>query len=214
MVFHMKIGIIAASGKAGKLIAAEALSRGMDVTAIVRDKRKIDTDAYAVIEKDIFDITVEDVDDFEAVVSAFGSDPGMEDTLQTSLKHLTSVFEELPAVRLLIIGGAASLYLDIDRERQLIETIPPEWIAVPASMLIAYNELQKSKANWTFFSPAGFFDPDGPRTGRYTLGTDYAIYNSAGESYISYADYAVAMVDEIEKKNFIGRRFTAVSERS
>jgi len=210
----MKIGVIAASGKAGRLIAAEALSRGMDVTAIVRDKRKIDRDAYAVIEKDIFDITIRDAEDFDAVVSAFGNDPGMEITQQTALKHLTGVFEQLPAVRLLIIGGAASLYLDIDRKRQLIETIPPEWAAVPASMLIAFNELQKSKANWTFFSPAGFFDPNGPRTGRYTLGTDYVIYNRSGESYISYADYAIAMVDELEKKMFMGRRFTAVSERT
>ena len=210
----MKIGVIAASGKAGSLIAAEAISRGMDVTAIVRDRRKIDQDVYAVLVRDIFDITAYDVEDFDAVVSAFGNDMGMEDSLQTSLKHLSTVFEELPAVRLLIIGGAASLYLDADRTRQLIETIPPEWAAVPASMLKAYNELQKSKANWTFFSPAGFFDPDGPRTGRYTLGTDYVIYNKAGESYLSYADYAVAMVDELENKRFMGKRFTAVSERA
>ena len=209
----MKIGIIAASGKAGKLVTAEALNRGMDVTAIVRDKSKVDQEACAVIERDIFDITPWDVGDFDAVVNAFGSAPGMETTQQTSLKHLTDVFETLPATRLLIIGGAASLYLDIDRKRQLLETIPPEWAAVPANMLIAFNELQKSKANWTFFSPAGLFDPDGPRTGRYTLGTDYVIYNRAGESYISYADYAVAMVDEIEQKRFVGRRFTAVSER-
>jgi putative NADH-flavin reductase len=209
----MKIGIIGASGKAGRLIASEALSRSMDVTAIVRDRRKIDLDLYAVMEKDIFDISVEDMEDFDAVVSAFGSDPGMEITIQTSLKHLTNVFETIPAVRLLIIGGAASLYTDYDRTAQLITSIPPEWIAVPASMLIAYNELQKSRANWTFFSPANFFDPDGPRTGRYTLGTDYVILNRGGESYLSYADYAVAMVDEIVNGRFLGRRFTAVSER-
>lgn len=71
----MKIAIIGASGKAGRLIAAEAFSRGMDVTAIVRDRRKVNMENYAVIEKDIFDITVQDVEDFDAVVSAFGSDP-------------------------------------------------------------------------------------------------------------------------------------------
>jgi putative NADH-flavin reductase len=134
--------------------------------------------------------------------------------LQTSLKYLTDIFEQLPAVRFLIVGGAASLYTNFERTAQLIENIPAEWAAVPASMLIAFNELKKSKANWTFFSPAGLFDPEGPCTGRYTLGTDYVILNKAGESYLSYADYAVAMVDEIEHPRFAGgRRFTAVSER-
>jgi len=210
----MKIGIIAASGKVGRLTAAEALSRGMDVTAIVRDKKKVDTDRYAVMERDIFSITAEDMEDFDAVVNAFGSDPGMEIMLQTSLKHLSDVFESIPAVRLLIVGGAASLYTDYDMKTQLIENIPPEWLAVPQSMLIAFNELKKSKANWTFFSPAGFFDADGPRTGRYTLGTDFVILNRGGESYLSYEDYAIAMVDEIVNKKFLGRRFTAVSERA
>lgn len=210
----MKIAIIGATGKAGSLIAKEAFERGMDVTAIVRDKQKVDTGRYAVIEKDIFDITVDDVKDFDAVVSAFGAEPGREITLQTSLKALTDVFEQIPAVRLLIVGGAASLYTNFERTAQLIDTIPPEWYAVPASMLIAFNELKKSKANWTFFSPANFFDAAGPRTGKYTLGTDYVILNKAGESYLSYADYAVAMVDEIINKRFLGMRFTAVSEKT
>jgi len=209
----MKIAVIGATGKAGSMIAKEAFERGMDVTAIVRDRHKIDTDRYAVIEKDIFDITVDDMKDFDAVVDAFGSERGKEFMHQTTLKHLTEVFEEIPDVRLLVVGGAASLYINEERTAQLIETIPAEWAAVPYNMLLAFNELKKSKANWTFFSPAATFDPNGPRTGRYTLGTDYVIRNKAGESYISYADYAVAMVDEIINKRFQGRRFTAVSER-
>ncbi|MDR3120885.1 MAG: hypothetical protein LBU58_06085 [Clostridiales bacterium] len=134
--------------------------------------------------------------------------------LQTSLASLTAVFERLPAVRFLIVGGAASLYTDESRTAQVLATIPPEWAAVPASMYKAFYELKKSRCNWTFFSPASFFDPEGPRTGRYTLGTDVAILNRGGESYLSYADYALAMVDEIERARFAGgRRFTAVSER-
>jgi len=210
----MKIAIIGATGKVGQLIAKEAYERGMDVTAIVRNKAKLDTDKYAVIEKDIFDLTPEDVKDFDAVVSAFGVPADQAELHQTSMKHLIEVFEQLPAVRLLIVGGAASLYLDEDRKRQLIETIPEAWRPVPYNMLLAFNELKKSKVNWTFFSPASFFDPQGPRTGRYKLGTDYVIYNSKGESYLSYADFAVAMVDEIENRRFVGKRFTAVSERN
>jgi putative NADH-flavin reductase len=154
-----------------------------------------------------------DVKNFDVVVSAFGTDPGKEYMHQTVLKHLTDVFEQIPAVRLLVVGGAASLYLNEEKTAQLIDTIPPEWKAVPENMLKAFNELKKSKVNWTFFSPAGFFDPNGPRTGKYTLGTDYVILNKSGESYISYADYAIAMVDEIIDGRFSGRRFTAVSER-
>lgn len=211
----MKIGIIAATGKAGSLIAKEAYDRGMDVTAIVRNKSKVDTDKYAVMKRDIFDITADDVRNFDAVVNAFGAPPGKEIMHQTTLKHLTEVFEQVPGVRFLMVGGAASLYTDETETRQVIEMIPEEWRPGPASMLIAFNELKKSKVNWTFLSPAYFFDSEGPRTGRYKLGTDYLFNNRGGESYLSYADAAVAIVDEIEKKKFAhGKRFTAVSERA
>ena len=211
----MKIAVIAATGKAGSLIANEAYERGMDVTAIVRDKTKADTDKYAVMERDILDISADDVRNFDAVVDAFGAPPGKEIMHQTTLKHLSEVFEQVPAVRLIIVGGAASLYTDETETKQVIEMIPEEWRPVPASMLIAFNELKKSKANWTFFSPAYFFDAEGPRTGRYKLGTDYLFNNRGGESYLSYADAAIAIVDEIEKKKFAGgKRFTAVSEKA
>jgi len=209
----MRIGIIGATGKAGALIANEAYERGIDVTAIVRNKSKVDLDRYAVINKDIFSLTKKDVEHFDAVISAFGNDMGDEITLQTSLKHMTEVFEQVPAVRLLIVGGAASLYTDESETGYVLDMIPSEWRAVPQSMFIAFGELKKSKVNWTYQSPAYTFDPDGARTGRYTLGTDYLIKNRQGESYISYADFAVAMIDEVVKGQFIGRRYTAVSER-
>ena len=66
--------------------------------------------------------------------------------------------------------------------KQVIEMIPEEWKAGPAAMLVAFNELKKSKANWTFFSPAFTFDPEGPRTGKYKLGTDY-LFNNRGRSH-------------------------------
>ena len=209
----MKVAVISATGKAGRLIAKEAFDRGMEVTAIVRDRQRLDTDQYGVIQRDIMDITLEDIFAFDAVVCAFGSDPGRAEVYPAVLSHLTEVFEQAPAVRLLVVGGAASLYTDETESALLITRVPAEWLAVPTSMLKAFEALKKSKANWTFFSPANTFDPEGPRTERYTLGTDYVIPNRRGESYISYSDYAIAMVDEIEKGRFIGRRFTAVSER-
>ncbi|MDR1914138.1 MAG: NAD(P)H-binding protein [Clostridiales bacterium] len=210
----MKVGIISATGKAGSLIAKEAFDRGMDVTAIVRDKQKVNTDKYAVVEKDLYDLTPGDVEDFDAVVCAYGAPPDQAESIQTAFAHLIKVFEQVPSVRIIFVGGAASLYTDYSKEHQLLETIPEEWKPIPYNTLLAFNEIKKSKANWTFFSPAGFFDANGPRTGRYTLGTDYVINNKAGESYLSYADYAIAMVDEIANKQFLGKRFTAVSENT
>ncbi len=211
----MKIGIIGASGKAGSLIAAEAKLRGHEVTAIVRDKKKVAGKSYAVLEKDLYDLTSDDLQGFDAVVDAFGTpfDGKSETGHQTSLAHLTAIFVKLTDVRLLVVGGAGSLYADPHKKSQVIATIPEAWQAVPSNMKKAFEALQNSSVNWTYFSPASLFDPQGARTGRYTLGSDFVITNSQNESYISYADYAVAMVDEIENGFHIKRRFTAVSDK-
>lgn len=209
----MRIGIIGATGKAGTLIAEEAYKRGHQITAIVRDGTKVKNKNYDIIEKDVFSLTAADLKGFDAVVNAFGSPMGMEIQHQTVMLTLINIMEELPNVRFLIIGGAATLYTDETMTHTFLEDIPDEYRAVPASMAKAFEALKKSDAgNWTFFSPAFTFDPNGVRTGAYTLGTDVAILNEEGESYISYADYAIAMVDEIENKQFVGKRFTAVSK--
>jgi putative NADH-flavin reductase len=212
----MKIGIIGASGKAGSIIALEAKQRRHEVTAIVRDKTKVDGKGYAVLEKDLFDLTVEDLKGFDAVVDAFGTafDPASAQAHQTSLKYLTDIMEKLPEVRLLVVGGAASLYTDRTRKQLVLDTIPAEWQAVPGNMKAAFEELQKSRAKWTYFSPAATFDPKGPRTGKYKLGSNILLHNSDQESYLSYADYAVAMLDEIEDGTHIRERITAVSEKT
>jgi putative NADH-flavin reductase len=210
----MRVGVIGASGKAGSLIIAEAKNRGHDVTAIVRDASKVAGLGYRIIEKDLFDLTADDLRDFDAVVSAFGTPFGQnrEAEHQRAMEHLISVFEKLPDVRLLVVGGAGSLYASADKKRRAYEDIPEQWRAVPLNMAAAFEKLRESKVNWTYFSPAVNFDPAGERTGKYVLGSDFVLKNKQGHSYISYADYAVAMVDEIEESRFPGARFTAVSE--
>jgi putative NADH-flavin reductase len=208
----MRIAVIGASGKAGSLVAGEAWSRGHEVTAIVRRANSVNLDRYGLILRDLFDLREEDVEDFEVVVDAFNSPPGQEYQHKTSLLHLIGIFEQIPQTRLLIVGGAGSLYTDASQTKLAVSMIPEEYAAVPRHMLEGFRELQKSKANWTFMSPAFFFDPNGPRTGRYTLGTDYLFNNRGGQSYLSFADAAVALVDEIEKPQFIGKRFTLVSD--
>ena len=211
----MKIGIIGANGKAGKLIAAEAYHRGHDVTAIIRDAEKMPGIPYHVLEKDLYDLNAKDLKDFDVVVSAFGLPFGgdhPDDAYQQAYDHLIDVFEKLPRVRLMVVGGAASLYQDESRTAKVIEKFPEAMRKDPADMAKAYKNLKKSNVNYTYFSPACYFDPRGKKTRHYKVSDDVVIVNQSGESYISYADYAYAMVDEIERGNYIRRRFTAVSD--
>ncbi|MBP5243454.1 MAG: NAD(P)-dependent oxidoreductase, partial [Succinivibrio sp.] len=119
--------------------------------------------------------------------------------------------------RLIVVGGAGSLYLDKEHTAQLYKSpdFPEEYVEIATSQVeeLAYLRT-RNDVKWTFFSPAADFDDQGKKTGSYTLGGEEFILNKANESYISYADYAVALVDEIENRKFIGKRFTAVGERA
>jgi putative NADH-flavin reductase len=211
----MKIGIIGASGKAGRLIAAEANLRGHEVTAIVRDKSKIGENDYRVIEKSIFNISPDDLDGLDVVVDAFGTafDEKSAESHVDSLEYLISVVKKVPNLRILVVGGAGSLFASEDKKRLVIEEIPAEWRSVPRKMAAAFDLLKKSGINWTYFSPAVEFDPAGARMGKYVLGGDVAVKNSTGESYLTYADYAIALVDEIENKKYFQARFTAACDK-
>ena len=106
----MKIAVICANGKAGKLIVKEAVSRGLDVTAVVRGENA--TEAKEVLKKDLFDLTADDLKRFDVVIDAFGA--WTEETLplhSTSLKHLCDILSGTET-RLLIVGGAGSLYVN------------------------------------------------------------------------------------------------------
>lgn len=211
----MKIGIIGAGGKSGRQLTAEALRQGHDVTAIVRDASKMDNPDVAVLSRDIFAITTEDIAGFDAVIDAFKAPDGKEGQHRESMAHLITIFEKKPEVRLLVVGGAGSLYTDETKETRLMDTpgFPKAFLPTASNMGEAFELLKASKIRWTYFSPAAMFDPAGKRTGKYTVGTDVVIQNSGGESYISYPDYALAMIDEVKNGSFMNKRFTAVSER-
>ena len=215
----MKLAVIGATGKAGSLIAEELKNRGHAVTAVVRpgSEGKLKGD-YPVLNKNLFDLETEDLAGFDAVVDAFGSasyGPGNENVHVTAMRHMIDIMEPIPDVRLLVVGGAASLYKDDISGKRIVDDIPEGPAgAVPRNQMAAFEELKKSKVNWTFFSPAAKFDYAGKKTGRYILGTDYLIRNADGESRITYADYAIAMADEAEQGRFIRKRFTAVSDTS
>jgi len=210
----MKIGIIGATGKAGSLILKEAVDRGHEVTAIVRNAAKIQNPDIKVLEKGIFDLKSEDLKEFDVVVNAFNAAPGQEEKHIEAGKVLINALKNLPQTRLVVVGGAGSLYTDASKTVRVLETpdFPAAYFPTASNMAKNLEDLQASGINWTYISPSAFFDPQGKRSGSYQKGEDQLLVNSKGESYISYPDYAIAMVDEIENPTHMNKRFTVVGE--
>lgn len=207
----MKLAVVCANGKAGKLIVKEALNRGLDVTAVVRGENQ--TDAAQVIRKDLFRLTADDLKGFDVVIDAFGA--WTEDTLpqhSTSLKHLCDVLSGTDT-RLLVVGGAGSLYVNPEHTACVADgpDFPDAFKPLAAAMAKALGELRaRGDVKWTYLSPAGDFQADGERTGQYILGGEELTLNARGESVISYADYAIAMVDEAVSGSHIQQRISVV----
>ena len=118
-------------------------------------------------------------------------------------------------VRLLVVGGAGSLYVNPEHTVQVkdLESFPAMFKPLADMQGAALDDLRKrSDVQWTFLSPAGDFVADGERTGEYLLGSEEYFVNDRGESRISYADYAIAMIDEIENANNIQKRFSVIGK--
>lgn len=209
----MKIAVICANGKAGRLITSEAINRGFDVTAVVRGENK--SAAKKAIVKDLFDLTAGDLAGFDAVVDAFGAwTPETIPQIPKAVEKLCDILSGT-ATRLLIVGGAGSLYVNPEHTLTVADgaDFPDAFKPLAAAHDTALKALRsRNDVKWTYISPAGDFRADGERTGKYILGGEELVLNSKGESVISYADYAIAMVDEIEKGGNIQKRISVVSE--
>lgn len=116
----MKIGVIGATGKAGQKIVEEALQRGHNVTAIVRSASKV-KENITVMEKDVLDLTQEDVKGFDVVVNAFGAPLGQEALHVAVGRHLIAIFNGI-ATKLFVVGGAGSLFVDPEKTIRVMET--------------------------------------------------------------------------------------------
>ncbi|GIN97464.1 hypothetical protein J6TS1_33340 [Siminovitchia terrae] len=211
----MKIGIIGASGKAGSLILQEAVERGHDVTAIVRNASKVTNKQVTVVEKNIFDIKSRDIEAFDVVVNAFNAAPGQEQQHVEAGRVLIEALKGTQDTRLVVVGGAGSLYVDEAKKVRVMETpdFPEAYLPTASNMAANLQELKDTSGiKWTYISPAGFFNPEGKRTGSYTKAREILTLNSKGESYISYADYAIAVLDEVESAEHINQRFSVVGE--
>lgn len=210
----MKIAVIGASGKAGSEIVKEALSRGHEVTAIVRDAAKAADSGAAVLERDVLALTADDLRGFEAVVNAFGAPFGQEHLHVEAGNVLIGALRDNPGTRLIVVGGAGSLFVDEAKTMKVVDTPGFPDFVKPTALNQGKNLeiLQGTEGlNWTFVSPSANFAV-GTRTGSYTKGKDNLLVNSKGESYVSYADFAIAIVDEIEQPKHMRERFTVVSE--
>ena len=208
----MKIAVVAADGRVAKKVIAEALNRGHEVTAFGRHDVN-ETPAKTYIKKDILNLTKEDLQGFDAVVDAFGAwTPEALPGHSATTKRLADILSGT-SVRLLIVGGAGSLYVDPDHKVQLVDTpdFPDAFKPLATAMGKALAELRlRTDVKWTYISPAADFQADGERTGKYILAGEEFKLNSKNESIISYADYAIAMVDEIEKGQHIRQRISVV----
>ena len=207
----MKMAVVCANGKAGKWIVKEAVERGLDVTAIVRGENR--SAAKKALVKDLFDLTNADLKGFDVVVDAFGAwTPETLPLHSASLKHLCDILSGTDT-RLLVVGGAGSLYVDPEHTAQVMDgpDFPEVFKPLATNMGKALDELRgRDDVKWTYISPAGDFQAEGERTGKYIQAGEELTLNGRGESIISYADYAIAMVDEAVSGNHIRQRICVV----
>ena len=207
----MKMAVVCANGKAGKWIVKEAVERGLDVTAIVRGENR--SAAKKALVKDLFDLTSADLKGFDVVVDAFGAwTPETLPLHSASLKHLCDILSGTDT-RLLVVGGAGSLYVDPKHTAQVMDgsDFPEVFKPLATNMGKALDELRgRNDVKWTYISPAGDFQAEGERTGKYIQAGEELTLNGRGESIISYADYAIAMVDEAVSGNHIRQRISVV----
>ena len=213
------VTLIGASGFVGKAILEELLNRGHQVTAVVRDAKKITSAKtnLTVVETDVenHDRLLETIKGKDAVISAYNpgwANPNIyEDTLRIYPKILQTV-KDADVSRLLIVGGAGSLFVKPGVRLMDTGALPAEWIPGVTSLAKFYIETltHEDYLDWVFLSPAANLGnlTAGTRTGKYRTGKDYLLTDANGDSFISVEDYAVAMVDELENEAHHRERFT------
>lgn len=202
----MKVALVGASGNAGSRLLKELVSRGHEVTAIARNTDKIENLSGVTAVK-------ADASDAVALAEAIKG----HDVAISSLKFAESDAGTLIAAarkagvgRYIVVGGAASLKAPGTDQRiidggQIPEAFMPE-IRAGANFLDRLKQ-EPEGLDWTFVSPSMVFGP-GERSGKFRLGTEELLVAEDGKSHISYEDYAVAVVDEIEAPKHLRQRFT------
>ena len=204
----MKIVLYGATGKAGSRILKELTSRGHQVVAVTRTVGGLP----AAVERKQDDLSDVDaiaatISGADAVVSAYAPPAENTDELIGVTERQIAAVKKAGVPRLVVVGGAGSLEVSPGVSLLASGHLPEAWVPIARSHETALHLLQASDINWTYFSPAAFFEP-GQRTGKFRRGTNQLISNEKGESRISMEDYAIALVDELEKPAHERARFT------
>lgn len=197
----MKVALIGATGKVGRLLAAELIARGHVVTGIARSQPE---------EESAVPLRLADARDAGALAAAIaGQDAVMLAGRFVSVDPaaILAAMAQSGVGRLLVVGGAGTL--EVSPGVQLIDTgvIPEAFMPEVSGGRTFLEALKASVVDWTFLSPAVNFVP-GERTGRYRLGGDALMRDAEGDSRISYEDLAKALVDELEQPRHSRRRFS------
>ncbi|MFD8207615.1 NAD(P)-dependent oxidoreductase [Streptomyces sp. NPDC059695] len=211
-----KIALFGASGTIGSRIRREALDRGHQVTAVVRDPRKITEQhpALTVVTGNVLDAAsvAAVAEGQDVVVSAVGGGdgPGHQAILKPAAEALVAGLRSLgtDAPRLIAVGGAGSLRTPDGAQVWDADGLPEFVLQIMHAHGDALDFYQTvGDVRWTCLSPAAQIEP-GERTGTYRTALDDLVVDSDGKSRISAEDYAVALVDEIEAPSHVGERFT------
>jgi putative NADH-flavin reductase len=209
----MKIALIGATGFVGSALLAELLKRGHTVSALVRQPGKLAAQpGLTPVVADALDAAqvARAVAGHDAVVSAYNpgwQEPHIHDIFLQGTDAIVAGAKQA-GVRLVMVGGAGSLY--VAPGVQLVDTpqFPAEWKQGALAAREALKRLQRqSGLDWTFVSPPVFLTPGG-HEGPYRLGGDEVLMAGEQPAGITVADLATAIVDEVEAKKHPGRRFT------
>ena len=199
-----KIAIIGATGRAGSQLLEEALRRGHSVTAIARHASKIGA-RDGVVTKDV------DINDARALQDAVAGNDVVLSAAHFSTQPAAAIIEPVKKAgikRLLFVGGAGSLLLPDDTKVIESPGFPEEYKPEASAGGVYLDTLRAEKdLDWSFLSPSAEF-VEGERTGKFRLGNDRLLINSEGKSWISFADFAIAMLDEVEQPKHSRQRFT------
>ncbi len=210
----MKILLIGATGNIGQRILKESLNKGYEVTAMQRNPEELKTEHsnLKIIKGDLLNENVLPslLKEQDVIVSAISPLKGIE-PFEKANQNLIAALQQQMGKRVIFVGGAGNSEVNPGLRAMnspLMEQVPAEWKPDIYSHGRVLDDIKKSGLNWTYFSPA-MFVAAGDRTGKYRLGTtNLMIVDAKGESKISYEDYAKALVDEIENKQFVKQQFS------
>lgn len=210
----MKVALLGATGFVGSALLKEALDRGHIVTAILPHPEKLEKrEGLTAKAGDVYDTTslATLIQGNDAIISAFNpgwKDPKLYDDQVRGTASIIAAIKKAGIKRVLWVGGAGGL--EVKPGVRVVDSPDlPSWVR-PGSLatIEALDQLRKEpQLEWSYLSPSAEMK-SGQRTGKFRLGNDELLVDANGKSQISVQDYAVAMIDELERPNHVRRRFT------